>query len=385
MDTVPNFKSLKDYFKQVDYSSWQRSNRKKDVSGHKTETAPLPHPPSLTKVATASPTNKPAKRGNVSTASTTTSKHPLPDLPGLSRPSTSHVESTMSLRDMYTMKKTAIESEPLPPKKDCIKVVKMLIKFRRKAIEDLEEHCKFLQETNRELIEEIENMTKSSYSSVRESLTQHEQLGNSFAALNGWSCRQIRDAQAELRDVQHSADKRLHDLREQLNGVSTDVLKAQAELHTLRTYKDMQYPVKALTIASMETKIESLKEKLQDEHKDVESLCKTHMENLTGQSRQREEEMLAAIAKKHLSYMSPVVQQMASCNSVMRSEIEMFKNTIKEMEETNQELVTDIRELQSSLKNLKKERLKGISRKVDKCSPDMDVILNIPQEECLPI
>ncbi|KAJ8358649.1 hypothetical protein SKAU_G00151740 [Synaphobranchus kaupii] len=380
MNTLPDL-NLKQYFKQVDYSSWQRSNRKKDASGQKTKTVPWGLPPSLPKVVTPSLGSNPARRENSSAGSSSASKQVQLDWPGLSRPSTIHVGSAVSLKDMYAMKKNAVAQEPLPEKKDTVKILKMLIKLKRTAIEELEAHCASLEDRNQQLTREIEDGNKSSFSSVRESLILHGKLGNSLAALNGWSRGQIGRAQAELRDVQDSAQKRLHGLQEQLGNVSAEVLKARGELHTLRTYRDMQYPVKALRIAKMKTKIHNLKETLQDEHKGVALICKNEMERLTGKSKEKEDDMLAAIAKQHLSYISPVARQMASRNCLMKKEIEMFKKTIKELEETNEELAADVHELQHSRKDLRKEMLHNVFLRVDKCAPDMDVVLDIPHEQ----
>jgi hypothetical protein len=49
-------------------------------------------------------------------------------------------------------------------------------------------------------------------------------------------------------------------LHEQLRGVKAELVNAQAELHTLKTYKDKEYPVKALRIAEIKREIEKLKE-----------------------------------------------------------------------------------------------------------------------------
>ncbi|KAJ8259200.1 hypothetical protein COCON_G00182120 [Conger conger] len=380
MDTLPDLQhlKLKQYFKEVDYSSWQRSKRKNDTVGQKTKPVPWAHPPSLPKVAT--PSVSAARRESSSAASSAASKQVQLDWAGLSRPSTMHVGSSVSLKSMYAIKKNAVALEPLPQKKDSTKILKMLIKLRRNAVEELEAYCVSLQEKNQQLTREIDEANQSSFSSVRESLILHEKLGDTFATLNGWSRSQIGRAQDELGVVQHSTQKQLCGLRERLGSVSAEVLAAREELHTLRTYRDMQYPVKALKIATMKAQIQQLREKLQDEQEGVASVCWHEMEKLVGKSRQKEEDMLAAVAKQHLSYISPVVRERASRNCLMKKEIEMFRKTIKELEQTNEELAADIRELQRARKNRRKEMFRHVFLQVDKCTPDMDVVLDIPKK-----
>ncbi|XP_036387684.1 uncharacterized protein C20orf96 homolog [Megalops cyprinoides] len=375
MSTVPNhLQSLKEYFKKVDYSSWERSSRRKEVLGQKTEAVPwalIPQP----KAAALPPSIKAVGRGHGSTASSAVSRQPQADRP----------ESAISSRSLYSRKKNIVELDPTLRKGSNIKVLELLIKLRKKAIDELEAHCAFLQESNQQLTREIEETGRHSFSSARESLIQHEKLGHSFAALNGWSCREIEQAKAELKDVQVSAEKQLHGLQEQLKGVDAEVLKARDELHTLRTYKDVQYPVKLLKITEMKRELEDLKDTLKDERDRVAMFCQEDIENFQKQSSQDEEDILASAAKRHLSYISPMIQQMATRNYRMTNEIEMYKKEVKDLEEKNQELISDIQELQLTRKNIRKEIFYDVFLQADKCSPDMDVMLNIPREEWLPI
>ncbi|KAG7478310.1 hypothetical protein MATL_G00078920 [Megalops atlanticus] len=376
MSTVPNhLQSLKEYFKKVDYSSWERSSRRKDVLGQKTEAVPWALTPQP-KAAILPPSIKAVGRGHGSPASSAAPRQPQADRPvsllGNSRAGTSHVESAVSSRSLYSRKKNIVELDPIPRKGSNIKVLELLIKLRKKAIDELEAHCAFLQESNQQLTREIEETGRSSFSSARESLIQHDKLGHSFAALNGWSRREIEQAKAELKDVQDSAEKQLHGLQEQLKGVDAEVLKARDELHTLKTYKDVQYPVKLLKITEMKRELENLKDTLKDEHERVAMFCQEEIENLQTQSSQEEEDILASVAKRHLSYISPMIQQMATRNYRMTNEIEMYKKEVKDLEEKNQELISDIQELQLTRKNIRKEILYDVFFQADKCSPDMD-------------
>lgn len=49
-------------------------------------------------------------------------------------------------------------------------------------------------------------------------------------------------------------------LQKQLDMVKAEVVKAQKELRFLKTYKDMEFPVKALQIADMKSKLDRMKE-----------------------------------------------------------------------------------------------------------------------------
>ncbi|KAJ8259570.1 hypothetical protein GJAV_G00170950 [Gymnothorax javanicus] len=372
---------LKEYFKQVDYSYWQRSSRKKDAGGQRAKSLHWSHPPSVPRVS-APPTG--SKTLRCQTVSVTSSKQAQLDCSGLSRLSTVCDGAAVS-KEMYVSKRNAVADEPPPEKGAPVRMLETLIDLRRNAVAQLQRHCDFLQDRNRQLAREIEEENRSSFSSVRDSLVLHKKLGYSFAHLSGWSCGQTGRAHAELQGELDSTQRGLGGLREQLSSVSEDVQKGRERAHTLRTYRDMQYPVRALTIAKMNSNIRSLKQTLQDEQEGVAALCRYQMEKMEGKYRAMEEQMLTAVATEHLSLIPPTVWQVASQNRLMKKEIKMFKKTIEELELTNQELASDVQELQRARKQRRRAMFHHVFLRADKCTPDMDVVFDVPREEQLPI
>ncbi|XP_051529076.1 uncharacterized protein C20orf96 homolog, partial [Myxocyprinus asiaticus] len=269
--------------------------------------------------------------------------------------------------------------------KDNFKALKLLITSTKEAIKVLEEHCEHLKERNLQIAKTIIDTERSSFSRAKELLIQQVQMGRSVAFFKQWSGSQIRNIKAELTDIQEASQKHLHDLQEQLDIVTSKVVKAKKELHTLKTYKDMEYPVKALQIADMESELNKLREKKQVEQKDVTLLFKKEMANLERCQRQREQAVLSAIAEKHESLIPPIIKLMASHNHTLREEIHMYRKEIMELRQKTKELMKSIQELKLSRPNLRREIFPDVFLKSDKCSPDMDVHLNIPQEDLLPI
>ncbi|XP_042590112.1 uncharacterized protein C20orf96-like [Cyprinus carpio] len=98
------------------------------------------------------------------------------------------------------------------------------------------------------------------------------------------------------------------------------------------------------------------------------------------------EQVLSAVVEKHASHFPSIVKLMASQNDTMREEIHKQKRLVMEMERKNEELRKCIRELQLSRpKNLRREIFPDVFLKSDKCTPDMDVHLNVPQVDLLPV
>ncbi|KAM6979615.1 uncharacterized protein C20orf96-like [Aplochiton taeniatus] len=174
-------------------------------------------------------------------------------------------------------------------------------------------------------------------------------------------------------------------LQDQLSELKGELVSAQAELHTLKTYKDKEYPVKALRIAEMKREILKLRDSQQEEQEDISLLCHTELASLQRRSHLHQQEVLSHIAKQHASFAPPLVKMMAAHNTTMMREINIHRQEISELEEKNQGLLQLLQELQLSVSSGRKEVFQDVFPKAEKCLPEMDVVLDIPRDEWLPI
>nr|XP_691039.2 uncharacterized protein C20orf96 homolog [Danio rerio] len=340
----------------VDYRKWERSTSSK----HLLWTAPI-HKSDIS-------SNKAGKRSS-------------PTLkPGKSLNTVHNDFST--LPKLLTRRKTeSVEQE----KKDCIKTLMLLIRSRKEAIKDLEEHCEQLQERNLQVARSIVDTDRNSVSKANERLVQSQQMRRSMTALKRWDDSLIKSAKADLIATEEASHTHLSGLQKQLDVVKAEVLKAQKELRFLKTYRDMEFPVKVLQIADMERKLDQLKKLQQNEQEDVTLLFKKEMESLERCQKQREQEVLSAIAEKHVSHIPPIVKLMTSQNYKMKEQISLHRKVIMELELKKEDITKSIQELQLSRPNIKRKIFPDVFLKSDKCTPDMDVHLNIPHEDLLPV
>ncbi|XP_036415953.1 uncharacterized protein C20orf96 homolog [Colossoma macropomum] len=376
------FCALREDFRNVDYSKWERSNR---TNGSKT-TEPKPvhwsslHPDHKGAKASHGPNTASDRETN---GSPNAIKQTQPEKSESSRGNTED-SSAASARLSRRIKSDKREQD-LTQINDNVKKMQIVMKLQRRSVEDLEKHCEVLQETNQQVARNIEDTDRRAISIAREFLIQHEKLGNSLTAFNRWSNWQNRQAKAELKDAVEEGENHLCGLQAQLKAVKADLVNAQSELHALKTYKDKEYPVKALQIAEMKRDLVMLKDVLQDEYKNVKLLCQTEMARLERHLHQKQQEVLSAVAKKNVSHIPPVVKQMALHNYMMKKEIDRHKKEIMQLEAENRKLLKSIQELQLSRPNISREVFRDVFPKSDKCTPSMDVHLSIQREEWLPI
>ncbi|XP_015220561.2 uncharacterized protein C20orf96 homolog [Lepisosteus oculatus] len=381
-------KSLQEEFRNADYSRWARQDRGRSrPGGQGTRPAPRSSLPPIPSPAGCHPRTTMSRQEVNRPLSPPADRQQHTHTSVGSRSSTARVlESPASSACRHLWRKKAVESDPkVLQKRDNIRVLKFLIRSRKQAIAEFEKHYAALQETNLRLAQEIREEDRISAVRAREFLNQHEKLGDSIGGFDGWSRSQIGKAKADLEETESTLKKGLQGLEEQLNKLKTEVCEAQTELHTLKTYKDKQYPVKALRIAEMQREIVKLQETHQDEREDIQLLAQSEMGKLEKSFRRTEDEMLSAVAEEKMTYIPPGVEHMLFHNSVMKKEIELHQKMISELEEKTQALEKTVQQLQQSRADIRKEIFCDVFPRRDKCAPDMDVTLNIPREEWLPI
>uniref|UniRef100_A0A672QNK5 Si:dkey-76p14.2 n=1 Tax=Sinocyclocheilus grahami TaxID=75366 RepID=A0A672QNK5_SINGR len=229
----------------------------------------------------------------------------------------------------------------------------LLIKSRKEAIKDLEELCEQLQERNLQTARSIMDTDRSSFARANKLLIQTAQKMVSYVFSSHCTQRALNsNILFELC------------LQKQLDLLKAKVVEAQKELRSLKTYKDMEFPVKALQSADMERKLDRLKDMHQKEREDLNLLFKKEMVNLERRQHQREQEVLSA---KHASHIPPIVKLTASQNDTIREEIHQRRKVVMEMERKNEELRKSIQELQLSRpKNIRREIFPDVFMKSDK-------------------
>ncbi|XP_026868290.2 uncharacterized protein C20orf96 homolog [Electrophorus electricus] len=377
---------LEEYFTNVDYSKWERSNRTKVLKS--TQPQPVLWASALPDRQATKSFHRPiSERHSETPTPTNLQLHLKQAQSGRSgRAQENSIQESPTVSSRFSRR---IKIKTWQGKSACmndkVKILKLLVKGQSRAVEELEKHCKLLQEMNQQLARDIEDTDRHSVSSARELLNQHAKLGRSVPAYNRWSTRQIRQAKDDLRDVVQEAKDQLSGLQVKLQAVMAEVQNAQVEFQTLKTYKDQGYPLKALQIADLKRELYKLQMAQEEEHDDLSALCQTEMANLEKQLHQKQEEVLSSIAKKTMSYAPPLVKHMALQNHTMKEEIKLQKQEIMKLENENSALLRNIRALRLLRASSIREAFQNFFPKSDRCAPDTDVHLRIKRDVCLPI
>ncbi|XP_042317195.1 uncharacterized protein C20orf96 homolog isoform X2 [Sceloporus undulatus] len=268
---------------------------------------------------------------------------------------------------------------------DNIKIMQRIAKSRRSSLDKLKHHSNVLLKKNQELVEKIKEMDADTARQARDLLQQHDMFGTILTTLVDSSENQVGRAKRELLEKEKMVEKNMGKLDMEMTRTNAKVQALQDELNVLRSYMDKEYPVKAVQIASLMRSIRNLNEEQQDELDDVEDLSQRFLETLAEKAFEEQEHVYQSIAEKKLRQYQDGLEQMSRNNLELKRQIAGQKEIIGELVKEIKELHRSIIKLHHSIGDPRDVIFADVLLRRPKCTPDMDVVLNIPTDEDFPL
>ncbi|XP_032714859.1 uncharacterized protein C20orf96 homolog isoform X2 [Lontra canadensis] len=218
-----------------------------------------------------------------------------------------------------------------------MRLLRALLRNRRTTLQELSSHEVFLTKLNLELIKDIQDMEDSSALKVRTMLQEQDILQTTVDILEYSNKKKLQQLKCELKEWEEKEESKLKSLAQQVEQLNAKIEKTYKEVSFLSTYMDHEYPVKSVQIASLVRQLQQIKDNQQDELDDLGEMRRMVLQSLSNQIQKKKKKLLQALV-------------------------------VKSQQPHQEALLQKTRDNQDMLK----------------CTPDMDVILNIPVEELLP-
>ncbi|XP_077982917.1 uncharacterized protein C20orf96-like isoform X2 [Glandiceps talaboti] len=265
-------------------------------------------------------------------------------------------------------------------------VLQIQMKARKKSVESYRIRQEQLINDNIELKGIIETDEKGTHKEVKDLLKKYERFRGAVQNLNLKFDKERSSAKKALEEAEEKVDSNLLGLRTEVEKLDDILQKQRKQLKVLRSYKDKEYPVKAMKINELQKQIERLSVEHEDELNELESIIKIEKEKFDKADQDMEHQIKSDITEKAIGAMHDTLKDMALQNMVMEKEIEEHQRKIVELEEYNKTLEEEVKALLRDPKtDLRKQVYPHLYPQEPKCTPDMDVILDIPTQEWLPI
>ncbi|XP_019629083.1 PREDICTED: uncharacterized protein C20orf96-like isoform X2 [Branchiostoma belcheri] len=265
-------------------------------------------------------------------------------------------------------------------------IMKMRIKARMQTVDEYTKRYEYLLSENKKLQAEIQGTEKQTHRDTTKLLRKYEKCRGAVSTINSKFHQDLESAQADLEETTERLNRDLENLHGELRAVEHRLKLKQEELHVLVTYKDKEYPSKALKISGLETELKDLAAEQEEELSELNRIIHIERTSFERQKVADNQAMTSNVTEKSISAMHGSLKDMALQNAVMKKEIEVHRG---ERETLKQDILLLEAELKQLIKDPKSQVLQQIFPhffpKEPKCTPDMDVVLDIPTQEYLPI
>ncbi|CAH1780029.1 unnamed protein product [Owenia fusiformis] len=354
-------------YENFDYSQWQRKSKPGQLS--------RPPPPA----------RKVVKDSTLRSISDFT----------VAAPWKQNVRPTSAVSSVCSHSRSRIQQNTASPKEEYavvkeknedLKILQLRINTREHTLKEYKKRYETLLVENIKLKAEIDETEGDANSGVKQLLRKYEKFRKGIGVLNSKFEVEEEDARADLRKTQGQIKKDLTILESQVEMAEKRLQDKQTEFHVLMNYKDKEYPVKAMRIADLQKEIDSLKITNAEDETELQHIIDTELGKLRKKTDKYQDEVTDRITGKFLDQMHPSLKDMTLQNTVMEKEIEYHTKDLKEVEAIIADLEQEVTKLLRSPKtNAKKQIFPEFFPPTQKCTPDMDVILDIPTQEWLPI
>ncbi|XP_052815257.1 uncharacterized protein C20orf96-like [Mya arenaria] len=283
-------------------------------------------------------------------------------------------------------KEQAKNQEEEKERSERIKILQLRIKTRRKTHEEYEKRYAELIEQNIILQDQIESKEKGTLDHVKGLLRRYEKYRGGISTLNSHFNREYARAKQALADTEAKLQERMKVIEREVADLDGRLKVKQEELHVLLNYKDKEYPVKAMKISNLQKEIQTLKISNEEDQEELEHITRTELSKYERERQSVQNTITKQVTEGAIQMMHPSLKDMALQNMVMKKEIELHKKQQEEIQKQNAELEKYVHDLLRDPKtNLRQQMFPEFFLYQEKCTPDMEVVLDIPRQQWLPI
>ncbi|XP_016792731.3 uncharacterized protein C20orf96 homolog isoform X1 [Pan troglodytes] len=323
----------------------------------------------------------------------------LPPVQQANSPHTSKMKTLTRVQPVFHFKPTTVVTSCQPknprelhrrrkldPGKMHAKIwlMKTLLRNGRAALRELQSHENFLTKLNEELIETIQDMENSTTLNVRALLQQQDSLATIIDILEYSNKKRLQQLKSELQEWEEKKKCKMSYLEQQAEQLNGKIEKTQEEVNFLSTYMDHEYSIKSVQISTLMRQLQQVKDSQQDELDDLGEMRRKVLESLSDKIQKKKKKILSSVvAETQRPYEEALLQKMWESQDFLKC-MQRFREFIDQFEENMPVLRAEVEELQAQTREPREVIFEDVLLRRPKCTPDMDVILNIPVEEPLP-
>ncbi|XP_055977529.1 uncharacterized protein C20orf96-like [Sorex fumeus] len=264
------------------------------------------------------------------------------------------------------------------------RLIRSLLRNRRATLFEFRNHEHLLATLSQDLVNKIRDLDDSSARKVQALLQQQKTLSTIIDVLEYVHKKKLQDLKSEVQEWEEKEDLKVHSLEKQMAQLKAQIQRMHEQVNFLSTYMDHEYPVKSIQIAMLGRQLQQLKDSHQEELEDLREMQNKVLQSLYDRLQRKRENILHSLVMKTLSpHQEVLLQKTREIQDLLRYK-EKFGDYIAQLEEKMPVLRAEVKQLQEHILEPREVLFADILLRRPKCTPDMDVILDIPVEEVLP-
>ncbi|EDV21278.1 uncharacterized protein TRIADDRAFT_60143 [Trichoplax adhaerens] len=222
------------------------------------------------------------------------------------------------------------------------------------------------------------------YGKVRKLLQRYQMFRGAMSSIYSKYDEDKAAAQDRLNVAKQKANKELSDLEMRLGDLEAVLGKKNVQLRTLLTYKDKDYPVKAMKILELKHQIDSLRQEQESELGNLNGLIGIEGTKLHLDEGKATETLLGDITDRIIDSMPKGVKELALQNIAVKQEIRLQKEEENELSNQIDKLRREIEELSSDPQtNVPLHVFKPFFVNTNKCEENTNFQMNILKKDPL--
>ncbi|XP_023570638.1 uncharacterized protein C20orf96 homolog isoform X1 [Octodon degus] len=263
------------------------------------------------------------------------------------------------------------------------RLMRMMLRNQRNLLQDVCKHEHFLSEQNEELVRAILDTEDSTALQVRAMLQQEDITVNMMDILE-YSNNELQRWKSELEEWRKKEEHKKSSLEQQAEQLNTRIRNTQELVSFLNTYMDHEYPVRSVQIGGLMRQLQQVKDSQQEELDHLSEMRRMVLKSLSNTQQEKRRKVWRSLVVKTQHPRDKNLRQVIQDNKYQQQCMVRCRNLIDQSKEKVLTLKAEVESLQAQVRDPREVIFEDVLLRRPKCTPDMDVILNIPVDELLP-
>ncbi|XP_055281319.1 uncharacterized protein C20orf96 homolog [Moschus berezovskii] len=265
-----------------------------------------------------------------------------------------------------------------------IRLMRTMLRNRRTSYQELCDREDFLTKLCGELIKTLQDTEDSAALKVRMLLQQQDVYTTITDILEYSNKKKLHQMKCELQEWEEKEESKIHNLKQQVEQLDAQIEKVREQVSFVSTYKDHEYPIKLVQVASLVRQLQQAKDSQLDELDELSEMCRMVLASMSNQIQNKKKKLLRSLVVKIQRANQETLLQKTWNSQVILKYMDKFQEFIDRFEEEIPRLRAEMEQLDFQIWEPREIVFADVLLRRSKCTPDMDVVLNIPVEELLP-